>query len=373
MQKKLSPQNPSLWLLFWQFVKLSLVGWGGPVARIALLHEEFVRRQKWITERHFTKILAVYQILPGPEATELAVFFGFAKRRHLGGILTGLGFMLPGFLFMLLATWLYAHYGVDFTPLQAILYGIKPAVIALIALALWNMTTVSVTHWKLGLIAIGAAFAFFYHISFVIILIGGGILSWLVFSTSSRASLALLVLPPLIVSASFPLVFWVFVKAGLLTFGGAYTLVPFVYQEAVQKYGWLTASQYLDGIALAQLLPAPLSIIATFTGYFAHGFSGAILATAGVFFPAFLFTLFGFDSIERIASHKKFQIILSGVTAAVVGLLFSTFLDLFWTSVVDLFTALLALCALFLLLRKTNIALVILGAGALGYIAHVFF
>lgn len=372
-------QKESLLFLFWQFVSLSLVGWGGPIARIALLHEEFVRRKKWISESHFTKILAVYEILPGPEATELAVFFGFTKQKYLGWLVAGLGFMVPGFLLMLLATWLYATYGLMLAPLQAVLWGIKPAAVALIAIALFHMAKSSVTDWKLFFIAVAAAIAFFFfQINFAFILAAGGVLAWLFFSWQSihkkakKAFVFFAGIPVLVANASIPLVFWVFLKAGLLTFGGAYTLVPFIYQEAVQKWGWLTAAQYLDGIAFAELLPAPLSIIATFAGFFAHGFTGAILATIGVFLPAFLFTLVGYNSIEKLAGNKKLQHILSGVTAAIIGLLFSTLVDLTRTSVVDMVTLGIALSALFFFWRKTNIAVVILSAGALGYIVHFF-
>lgn len=363
----------SFWYVFWQFVKLSLVGWGGPVARMALLHEEFVRRKKWMSEQHFAKILGVYQVLPGPEATELAVYFGYKNKGRLGGLLSGLGFMLPGFLLMLLASWFYGTYGLTLAPLQAFLYGIKPAAVALITLALISIGKSTITNTKLGMIAAGAAIAFFFHVNFVIVLAFGGLLAWL-FTRSKQ--LWLLAAAPatsvLLTTASLPLVFWVGLKVGLLTFGGAYSVVPFIYQEAVQRYGWLTAAQYVDGLAIAQVLPAPLSIIATFAGYAGGGVPGAVLATVGVFLPAFLFTLLGFNTIEYLAENKKLHVVLSGVTAAVVGLILATLVDLVRTSLFDVFTICLAIVAFLLLWRKTNIAIVILGAGLLGYLFQTF-
>jgi chromate transporter len=364
--------------IFWQFLKLTLVGWGGPVARIALMHEEFVHRRRWISEKRFAKVLAVYQVLPGPEATELAVYFGHTRRGRWGGLLAGLGFVLPGFLLTLLVTWAYATYGLSLAPLAGVLYGIKPAVAALIALALVRLGKATVTGWTSGLIAVGAAGAFLLDLHFAAILGLGGLAAWLARRRgkavlrlaaalpAAGAAAPLLALP----TASWPLVFWTFLKAGLLTFGGAYTVVTFVYQEAVLRQGWLTAAQYLDGIALTQMLPAPVSIISTFAGYFAAGFPGAVLATLGLFLPAFLFTLAGYRHIMRLAESRKLRVVLDGVTAAVVGLLVATLLKLGRAAVTDIPSALIGIAALVLLWRRTNIAIVMLGAGGLGWLVQ---
>lgn len=354
--------------IFWSFVKLSLVGWGGPVARMALIHEEFVRRQKWMTEKHFAKILAIYQVLPGPEATELAVYFGFKKKKHLGGVLSGLGFMLPGFILMLLATWLYATYGLQLSVFNGFLYGIKPAALALITLTLMDIARSTVTNWKLILLAAGATIAFMFNVNFVIVLAIGGIVNWF----CSRNNLTLIfALPSILVYTPLHAVFWVFLKAGLLTYGGAYSVVPFVYQEAVQKFQWLTTAQYLDGLAIAQVLPAPLSIIGTFAGYFADGFLGAVFATIGIFLPAFLFTLIGFNTIERLAENKRIRTFLEGVSAAVIGLILATVLKLAGSAFVDYATLTIGIIGFVLLWRKVNIAAVIIGSGLVGYFLHV--
>ena len=353
--------------LFWRFAQLSLVGWGGPVGRIALMHEEFVTKEKWLTEKEFAKVLAVYQALPGPEATELAVYFGYRQRGVWGGIASGLGFMLPGFFLMLPLSWLYVQYGVNLPLVQHFLYGLQPAVVTLIALALWKLYKENVmTKTHLFLFISAALLTKITTLNFLWIVLGAGVITALM----QRAYAGVLFVP-LLGSFSlpfYPLLFLVFLKAGLLTFGGAYTVIPFLHKDAVLTYHWLTEKQFLEGIALSSVIPAPLVIFGTFVGYMAGGLWGAILATIGIFLPAFAFTLVGYKAIQRVVDNPALHTFLEGLVAAVLGLVLVSLLDLARIAVVDVFSAVLAVVAFCALYKKIPVQYVILGAGLIGFV-----
>lgn len=353
--------------LFLRFAKLSLVGWGGPVGRIALLHEECVIKRKWLQEKEFAKVLAVYQALPGPEATELAVYLGYRQRGFWGGIASGLGFMLPGFFLMLALSWLYVTYGFTLPIARHFLYGLQPAVVALIALALWRLGKENImtkTHLFLFLLAVVLTKATTFN--FLWIILGAGFIHMLV----NKGYAGLLVVPLVgTFSLSFyPLLFAVFLKAGLLTFGGAYTIIPFLHKDAVLTYHWLTEKQFLDGIALSGVIPAPLVIFGTFVGYVAGGIWGAVLATIGIFLPAFGFTLVGYKTIEKLVENRALQTFLEGVVAAVLGLVLTSLIDLARVAVVDVFSTMLVVVVFVALYKKIPVPYVILGAGLLGFL-----
>ena len=353
--------------LFLKFLRFGFLAWGGPVAQIALMHEELVEREKWITEDHFKKILGVYQALPGPEATELSVYFGYYKRGRLGGLLSGLGFMLPGFLLVLFLSYLYATYGVQLASAQAFLYGVKPAVIALIAIAIYKIGSRAMTNKKLLLVALLVAATYLlFPINLVLLIFMGAIFYYLVskFDEKIGVSALLFVMPE---NNRLVDIFVFFLKAGLLTFGGAYTVIPFVREGAIGDFAWLTPQQFLDGLALSAIVPGPLIIVSTFVGFMAGGFLGAIIATFAIFLPAFGFTLLAFSTIQKLINYPKLQTFLDGLTAAVVSVIFMSSISLAQAALFDLFTLTLFIIAMIVLWKyKANIAIVILGCGLLG-------
>ncbi len=353
--------------LFTRFAKLSLVGWGGPVGRIALLHDAFVTREKWMTEKEFAKVLALYQALPGPEATEIAVYLGYRQRGFWGGVASGLGFMLPGFFLMLVLSWFYVHYGVTLPLAQRFLYGLQPAVIALIALALWKLGKENImTKKHLFLFLLAAVLTKATALNFLWIVFGAGIFHMFV----NKGYAGLLVVPFVgtFTLPFYPLLFAVFLKAGLLTFGGAYTVIPFLHKDAVLTYHWLTEKQFLEGIALSGVIPAPLVMISTFVGYVAGGVMGAVLATLGIFLPGFVFTLIGYKTIERLVENPALQTFLEGLIAAVLGLVLTSLIDLARVAVVDVFSALLAGAVFLALYKNIPTHYAIIGAGLLGFV-----
>jgi chromate transporter len=390
------PREP-LGRLFLRFLRFGALAWGGPVAQIAMIRQELVEEERWVTRDQFNRALAVYQVLPGPEAHELCVYFGMLSRGRIGGALAGLGFMLPGFLLMLALSWAYVTFGLAASSVVAVFATMQAAVAALIVRAVHRIGSHVVTDRWLWGIAIAGAAANLVGIHFAIILATGGLL----YAAAKRAKLALAVSviavfmcgaavflmiegiePTALVDApaadtaaqvgSLGGLFWSGLRAGLLTFGGAYTVIPFLQEDAVSSGAWMTNAQFLDGLALSGLLPAPLIIFSTFVGYVGGGWAGALLMTVGIFLPAFAFTLLGHDALERLVHQPRVRVFLDGVTAGVVGLIAGTTVVLLRTSVTNAETAIVFALALGVLFRwkgRLLIPLVICAAGVWGVVS----
>lgn len=392
----------SLARLFARFLRFGSLAWGGPVAQIAMLRETFVEDERWVSSEHFNRVLALYQVLPGPEAHEMCVYFGMLSRGRIGGILGGLGFMLPGFVLMFVLSWLYVRYGLDRTGALAVAFAtVQAAVAALIVRAVYRIGSHALLDGWLWAVALVSFVAQVLGVSFAIILAAGGLTYLLArraapaiaiaFAIAGCAALAVwayrtgiqLPIPaaPDAVSSettressSLAQLFVSGLKAGLLTFGGAYTAIPILQHDAVMKSAWMSNAQFLDGLALSGLLPAPLIIFATFVGYIGGGPAGALLLTAGAFLPAFAMTLLAHEPLERLLHDPRAGTFLAGVMAAVVGLIAGTTVTLLIESMSGIWTALvftLALSAFFYSKSKLVVPLVIVAAAALGGIASV--
>lgn len=388
---------PSLLAIFGRFLRFGLLAWGGPVAQIAMIKRELVDDEKWIEPSRFSRLLAIYQVLPGPEAHELCVHFGMLKRGRLGGLLAGFGFMLPGLVLILGIAYLYGRLDPGRPPFAALFLGAQIAVVALIARAVHRIGEhVLVDPW-LWSIAIAAGLAAVVGVSFWITLPAAGLVYALVgkqkYQAATAVAIAGIVIAVLttiggsdpmaprsaaVLAAAqsigiIPLVLSG-LKAGLLTFGGAYTAIPFVRDDAVGR-GWIGEGQFLDGLALSGVIPAPLIIFATFVGYQAGGLAGGLAMTAGIFLPAFAFAMLFFDRLERVVEDERLHRFLEGVAAGVVGLIAATTLEL-GASVVGripslpiaafIFVASLAL--LYLWRSKLNVLAAIPLSAAAGYV-----
>lgn len=360
----------SLRHLFARFLRFGLQAWGGPIAQIGMMHREMVERERWIDEPTFRRVLAVYQILPGPEAHELAVYFGYHRRGRWGGFLAGLGFMLPGFLLTLLLAFVYVRFGTQAWGVSGLLYAVKPVAIALILNALIRIGRMALTNEPLVLVAMGAFLASWVaSLHFALVLGLLGVAYYAVRRRDTNAS-GFLALPLLLTWATPPFVFVLFLfflQAGLLTFGGAYTVLPFIEEAAVRRFGWITPEEFLDAVALCGLLPAPLVIVGTFVGFLVDSWQGAVAATLGIFLPAFAFTLVAHERLVRLVEQQRVRDLLDGVTAAVVGLVAVTALQLTATAFPDARAVLIGGVA-FVALRwaRWNVAVVVLAAAALG-------
>jgi chromate transporter len=373
-----APQHDSRRSIFLRFLKFGALAWGGPAAQIAMIKRECVDEEHWIGEEQFKKLLAVYQVLPGPEAHELCVYFGRLRGGKLGGFLAGLGFMLPGFVLMLGLSILYVEANLA-GHLHNLFYGLTAAVGALVARALVRLSQTFISDVPLAVVAVvGFVLTYFVSVSFVLVLLGGGIAyelwtngsRWLRRAHSlSPAPLALLVLTGAVTISLTASIFLEGLKAGLLTFGGAYTVIPFLRQGAVVQHHWLTNSQFVDGLAMSGILPAPLIIFSTFVGYIAGGLTGALVMTLGIFLPAFVFPIFLHRYLVAVAENKRLHPFLIGVAAAVIGLIAAVTIEIVKTSVVDVYTAGLAIAAFLALNRwhsKLTVLYVVLGCGAIG-------
>ncbi len=364
--------------IFVRFLKFGALAWGGPAAQIAMIKRECVDEEHWISEESFRKLLAVYQVLPGPEAHELCVYFGRLRGGKLGGLLAGLGFMLPGFVLMLTLSIVYVKASLAGN-LDTVFYGATAAVAGLVARALLRFAETFITGVPLAILAVvGFALTLFLGASFVLVLLGGGLAyelwvngdRWLRRANSlSPASAGVVVVAGAITVSLTGQIFLEGLKAGLLTFGGAYTVIPFLRESAVTGHHWLTGSQFVDGLALSGVLPAPLIIFSTFVGYLAGGLGGAFAMTVGIFLPAFVFPIFLHRYLVALAENERLRPFLLGVAAAVVGLIAAVTVQIVKTSVVDVYTALIAIAAFAILVRfhsKLTVLYVVLGGGAIG-------
>jgi chromate transporter len=362
-----------------------------------MIRQELVVEEKWVTPEHFNRVLALYQVLPGPEAHELCVYFGMLSRGRVGGILAGLGFMIPGFVLMFLLSWLYLRHGLQTSGTFAVVFGlVQAAVAALIVRAihrigghvladrwLWAIAGLAAiaqlanVHFAFTLVAAGAIYVLAHHgrrelAIALAVACAAGVVFWAgthgisfspaaAIATASGTGLAQRSLWELFLSG---------LKAGMLTFGGAYTVIPFLQEDAVASGGWMTNPQFLDGLALSSLLPAPLIIFATFVGYAGGGPLGALVLTIGIFLPAFAFSLVAHDPLERLVSRPSIREFLEGVTAGVVGLIAGTAMVLVVAGVKGIAHAVVfsvALACLFRFKSKFVIPLVVLGAALAGW------
>src|SRR5215210_3795506 len=339
--------------LFVRFLKFGALAWGGPAAQIAMIKRECVDQEQWISEESFQKMLAVYQVLPGPEAHELCVYLGRLRGGRAGGFLAGLGFMLPGFALMLAVSIAYVEADLG-AELDELFYGLKAAVGALVARALVRLGRSFIVDAALAALAVIAFALTLAGATFVVVLLGTGVAYELWTNAGRWRGRASSVVPgpPLAWAAAGALtlslnaeILWEGLKAGLLTFGGAYTVVPFLQDGAVDTHHWLTDAQFADGLALSGVLPAPMIIITTFVGYLAGGLTGGLLMTLGVFLPAFTLPLFLHHGLVAVAEHPRIRPFLVGVTAGVIGLIGAVTVELLETTVVDIPTAILAVAA----------------------------
>ncbi len=365
--------------IFLRFLRFGALAWGGPAAQIAMIKHECVDEEGWVDQATFKKTLAVYQVLPGPEAHELCVYFGRLRAGRLGGLLAGLGFMLPGFLLMLGLSILYVEAELS-DNLDELFYGLKAAVVAIIARALVRLSQTFITNVPLALLAVAAfALTVFADAGFVIVLLGAGLLyelwtsarSWVGRSHSLSLSFPalLIVLAGTITFSLTAEIFWEGLKAGLVTFGGAFTAIPYLQDVAVEGEAWLTEAQFVDGLAIGGVLPAPLIIFSTFVGYLAGGLAGGLAMTVGIFIPAFVFPIFFHRQLVKLAENERLHSFLLGVAAGVIGLIAAVAVDIVDTGVVDVVTAALAIGGFLVLSRwhgKLTVLYVVLGSGAIG-------
>ncbi|MFZ3182570.1 MAG: chromate efflux transporter [Pseudomonas sp.] len=438
----MSAPSVSFILAFWFWLKLGFISFGGPAGQISIMHQELVERRRWISEQRFLHALNYCMLLPGPEAQQLAIYIGWLLHRTWGGVIAGVLFVLPSLFILIGLSWLYVAFG-DVPLVAGLFYGIKPAVTAIVLQAAHRIGSRALKNSWLWAIA-GASFVaiFALQLPFPLIVLGAATLgflggrylpqsfsiggghtaakqsfgpalidddtptpaharfSWLRLALLLLAGAVLWSVPMAILTALFgwegtlTQMGWFFTKAALLTFGGAYAVLPYVYQGAVGHYGWLSPTQMIDGLALGETTPGPLIMVVAFVGFvggylqpmfgpeqaFLAGAVAASLVTWFTFLPSFLFILAGGPLVESTHNELKFTAPLTAITAAIVGVianlaLFFAYHVLWPTGFAGHFdwpSALIALAAAVALFRfKRGVIQVLLGCGLLGLAVHL--
>ncbi len=369
---------PSWREVFLYFLFLGFVNIGGPVAQITMMFNHMVEKRQWLSKDRFVKIMAFCHMLPGPEALQLAIYVGYLKRKLWGGILAGLTFILPGAIAMIVLSWLYVKYG-QLPQVNNALYVLKPAVLGIIAAGIIKLGRAAIRNFLLAALLVGAFVGMrFAGINFLLILLIAGLLNLLIEQGWPLLKKTAPTLPAAVGGLGLLLPFgdsrlfqiaWLFLKTGLLSFGGAYASLVFVDRGAVAQYHWLSHGQLLDGVALSVATPGPFMLFTTFVGYLAGGVAGAVLATFFVFLPSFFFVMVGVHYIERVRDNHMIQAFLAGVSAAVVGVIAVVSLDLIPEALIDWPTVGIAVvCFLLIAFLKRDVALVAIGAMLSGVI-----
>lgn len=360
------------------FTRLGFTGFGGPVAHIAMMHDEAVKKRQWLTEQEFLDLLGATNLIPGPNSTEMAVHLGHKRAGWLGFWAGGICFTAPAVLLMLICAWAYEKFGA--TPEgEWLLYGVKPVAIAIIAQALWKLGKKAIKG-KFGVIlaVINVALSLLGLHELVILLISGAIAllkktGKKLFKTEKSLSIAPL---PILLSlnlatTNFSLLslFLFFFKVGSVLYGTGYVLIVFLRADLVDRLGWLTDQQLLDAIAIGQITPGPLSSTATFIGYLLGGVAGAGVATLGMFLPSFLFVAALNPILPKLSKSEWFRAFLDGVNIGALSLMMMVTVFLAKSSLIDPLTISVAIAALFLLIRyEINSLWLVLGGMAIGLI-----
>jgi len=365
-------QMPSWRDVFLYFLFLGFVNIGGPVAQITMMFNHMVEKRRWLSKDRFIKIMAFCHMLPGPEALQLAIYIGYLKRKLWGGVLAGVTFIIPGAIAMVALSWLYVQYG-KLPEVTNALYVLKPAVLGIIAAGIIKLGRASIRNVFLAVLLVAAFVGMrFAGINFLLILLVAGLLNLIFERGSALLKKAAPTVPVMLVGTIALIPFsdsrlfqiaWLFLKTGLLSFGGAYASLVFVQRGAVAQYHWLSDGQLLDGVALSVATPGPFMLFTTFVGYIAGGIPGAALATFFVFLPSFVFVLAGVHYIEKVRENRGLQAFLAGVSAAVVGVIAVVSLDLIPGALTDWITVAISVAAFLLIaFLKRDVALVAVGA-----------
>ena len=371
------------------FLKLGLVAFGGPAAHIAMMEEEFVVRRKWISRQHFLDLIGATNLVPGPNSTEMTMHVGYERAGWRGLFVAGACFIGPAVLLTGLAAWAYVRFG-SLPAVEPLLYGVKPAVLAIILGALWRLGKKAVTGWRLAALAAAVAAAVLAGLGEVWALLAGGLLGavWLRTSAQPDSGAAGRLLPILFLqggvaagaaAVSLPKLFWFFLKVGSVLYGSGYVLVAFLEGGLVDDYGWLTQAQLLDAIAIGQFTPGPVLSTSTFIGYVvgAEGgvgpIAGAAVATFGIFLPSFLFVWALNPLVPRLRRSAWLSAALDAVNAAAVALMAAVTLELGLDVLVSWPAVLIALASAVAVLRfRLSVVWVVAGGAVAGWLLAPF-
>jgi chromate transporter len=366
------------------FLRLGLTAFGGPAAHVAMMEDEFVARRKWLTREQFLDLLGATNLIPGPNSTEMAIYIGLRRAGWLGLLAGGVCFILPAALLVSLIAWAYLRFGA-LPQAAGVLYGVKPVVIAIVLQAVWRLGRTALKSRSLAAVGAVAVVLGFLGVNPLVLLFGAGLAVAL--ARGARAGKAALVAPLLAattpaapvaaaVAAAAPValgpLFLVFLKVGALLFGSGYVLLAFLRADLVERLHWLTESQLLDAVAVGQITPGPLFTTATFIGYLLAGSRGALVATVGIFLPAFFLVAASGPLVPRLRKSAVAAAVLDGVNVGALALMVVVAVQLTRAAIVDRTTFLLAIASAVALLRyKVNSTWLVLGGAAIGLLTSL--
>lgn len=384
-EELVTPTKSKLWELALVFAKLGAIAFGGPAAHIAQIEQEVVQRRRWMSREKLLDLLGITNLIPGPNSTELTIHIGLEKGGWQGAIVAGACFIVPAMLLVWGLAVVYVEYQTVPT-VGWLLYGVKPVIIAIIVQALWKLgksALKSPITWVAGVLVLAL---YFLRINEVALMLGAGIIVSLVHNLNSKTSQTLpsILIPFSFLPSALPIgaiaveaipktwtaVFLSFLKIGSVLYGGGYVLIAFVQQEFVERTQWLTSQQLLDAVAIGQFTPGPLFTTATFIGYLVAGNMGAIAGTIGIFLPAFILVPLINPFVHQLRKSPWTSGFLDGVNAASIGLMAAVAGELGRTTLVDVWTIIIAVVSLGILLKfpKSNSAWLVIAGAAIGYL-----
>jgi chromate transporter len=360
------------------FLRLGLTAFGGPAAHIAMMHDEVVKRRKWLDDEHYLNLLGATQFIPGPNSTEMAIHIGFVRAGWAGLIVGGACFALPAILIVTALAWAYVRYE-SLPQIGSILYGVKPVILIIIAQALWLLGRKAVKDALTAIVGASVIALYLVGVNEILLLFAGGAVImfgrnfWQGGGSNVKGFVPLLglSLPAAgTVPFQFSTLFLTFLKIGSVWYGSGYVLLAFLQSDFVDRLGWLSSQQLMDAIAIGQVTPGPLFTTATFIGYVLGGVKGAVLATLGIFLPSFFFVAISNPLIPKLRSSRWAGALLDGVTVASLGLMAAVTLQLGRQFLFDVQSLIVAVISSVLLIwYKINTTWLILGAAALGLLS----
>lgn len=372
------------------FLRLGFTAFGGPVAHIAMMREELVRRRKWVSDEHFVDLISIVNLIPGPNSTELAIYLGYLRAGWLGLIVAGVCFIGPAMLIVLTLAWLYVRFG-SLPQITWLFYGIKPVVIAIVAQALIGLCRTTLKSVLSVVLAVLVLILYLSGVNNLLLLISCGLVFALVRWIEKRGSpsgVMSLALPVFLLHmqstwqmlttvgvaasempVSLPVLFLTFLKIGSVLYGSGYTILAFLRPEFVLGLHWLTDRQLLDAVSIGQLTPGPVFTTATFIGYILAGWQGALLATLAIFLPSFILVAIIHPLANRLRRSPWTAMILNGINIAALALIAGVLIQLGQNALIDIVTWVIAVVSLAILLRfKINSMWLIAGGALVGVV-----
>ncbi len=361
------------------FLKLGIIGFGGPAAHIAMMQDEVVVKKKWLTEQHFLDLIGATNLIPGPNSTEMAIHIGHEKAGWKGLVVAGICFIFPAIIITGFFAFLYKEYG-QIPEVKPFLYGIKPAIIAIILSAIFPLAKKSLKTIQLGIIGAVVLLLSLLNYNEIILMFGAGIIALFIYYLKQNTNKNINAFIPLtlfqfsnnnLISPTNLNLFLVFLKIGAILYGSGYVLFAFLDAELVAS-GLLSRTQLIDAIAVGQFTPGPVFSSVTFIGYQINGFSGAIISTNAIFIPSFIFVALLNPLVKKMRNSKMFSTFLDAINVASIAIIISICLEMGKETIIDWRTILIAFLSIIITFnyRKINTAFIVLGGSIIGYILN---